>query len=219
VLGIKGRDGAHAEYLTLPARNLVVLPDEVSDREAVFIEPLSAAIGITEQVSVSDNTTIAVIGDGKLGLLCAFALSVYSNKVTLVGKHASKLILAESRGIETALAAKVGHLKTNFDVVVEASGSETGFGAALDLVKPRGKIVLKSTFSGEPTWEAFRVVVDEITVVGSRCGRFEPAIDLLKRGLIDLDGLIVDEFRLEDGVQAIKRASEKGCLKVLLNNH
>lgn len=216
VLGIKGRDGAHAEFLTLPSRNLFQVPDAVSDRDAVFVEPLAAALGIMERIDVGPGTKIAVIGDGKLGLLCTFSLG--SNKVTLIGKHASKLKLAAERGIETMLANRASSLMNEFDVVVEASGSETGFATALDLVRPRGKIVLKSTFSGLPKWEAWRVVVDEITIVGSRCGRFEPALKLLESGKIRLDDMIAAEFPLEDGVKAIERASERGCLKVLLAN-
>lgn len=216
VLGIVGRDGCHAEYLRLPAENLIEVPSRVTDEQAVFAEPLAAAYGITEQVAVSAETRVAVIGDGKLGLLCAMSLKLVSTTVVLIGRHPSKLSIADKAGIEGVLASDADTLGRNFDVVVEASGSESGFAAAAALVRPRGKIVLKSTFHGTPTWPASRIVVDEITVVGSRCGRFGPALELLERGKIDVAPLISDEFPLAEGVAAMDRASERGVLKVLL---
>ncbi len=216
VLGIHGRDGCHAEFLTLPSQNLVEVPNNVSDNEAVFAEPLAAAFGITEQVEIEPDTRVAIIGDGKLGILCAMSLGLKSKNIKLIGRHRSKLAIAESANIEGVLADDIGELGRLFDVVVEASGSESGFETALDLVKPRGKIVLKSTFHGTPTWQASRVVVDEITIVGSRCGRFAPAMELLADGKIKLDDLVSEEFPLTDGLKAIDRASQKGVLKVLL---
>ncbi|MEQ1765513.1 MAG: alcohol dehydrogenase catalytic domain-containing protein [Pyrinomonadaceae bacterium] len=216
VLGIKGRDGAHAEFLTLPARNLIEVPLGVTDEQAVFVEPLAAAIGITEQVEIGPETSVAVIGDGKLGLLCAFAVSLRTKNLIIVGKHEAKLEHAESRDIETVWLPTIGKFEPVFDVVIEASGSESGFATALDMVKPRGKIVLKSTFSGKPQWEAWRVVVDEITIVGSRCGRFEPALTLLNDGKIDLSDMISAEMPLSRGVEAIAEAQKKGVMKVLL---
>jgi threonine dehydrogenase-like Zn-dependent dehydrogenase len=220
VLGIHGRDGAHAEFLTLPTRNLLAVPATVSDDEAVFVEPLAAAYGITEQVGIVTDTKAAVIGDGKLGLLCAFSLSLKAPNLTLIGKHLEKLALAQKNGrnIETVLLQDLSK-NLKFDVVVEASGSESGFAIALDLVRPRGKVILKSTFHGMPTWEASRVVVDEITVVGSRCGRFGPALDLLAKKQVRVDDLISDEFRLQNGVEAMTAAAQKGTLKVLLSNN
>ncbi len=217
VLGIVGRDGAHAEYLSLPSRNLIVMPDNVPDEQAVFAEPLAAAYGIMEQVDVQPETKIAVIGDGKLGLLCAMSLSLKSRNVMLVGKHSTKISIAQKSGVTGVLVADVEpSMFASFDVVVEASGSETGFATAIDLVRPRGKVVLKSTFHGTPVWQASRIVVDEITIVGSRCGRFAPAVELLADGSIDVSPLITDHFALADGVAAMSRAAEKGVLKVLL---
>jgi len=190
VLGIVGRDGAHAEFLTLPARNLLEVPREVSDAQAVFVEPLAAAFGITEQVEIFPETKLAVIGDGKLGNLCAQSLALKSENVFLIGKHKAKLALLKRRNIEVVLLEKTKNLNGFFDVVVEASGSESGFNLALDLLKPRGKLVLKSTFHGEAKWQAWRVVVDEITIVGSRCGRFAPALELLKNKQVDVESLI-----------------------------
>jgi len=217
VLGIVGRDGAHAEFLRLPSRNLLVVPDNVTDEQAVFAEPLAAAYGITEQVEILPETKVAVIGDGKLGLLCAMSLALASQNVTIIGKHPSKIAIAEKSGVEGLLLRDVtATMSRHYDVVVEASGSESGFATAVDLVRPRGKILLKSTFQGTPTWAASRVVVDEITIVGSRCGRFAPALDLLKNGSINVEDLIACEYSLSNGVTAMARAAEKGVLKVVL---
>jgi threonine dehydrogenase-like Zn-dependent dehydrogenase len=216
VLGIVNRDGAHAEFLTLPARNLLIVPDEVTDEQAVFAEPLAAAYGILEQIEIVPETKVAVIGDGKLGILCAQSLRLNSENVFLVGKHHEKMRVAEAKGVEGVLLAAVNKLSRSFDVVVEASGSESGFQTALDLLKSRGKLVLKSTFQGEPKWQAWRVVVDEITIVGSRCGRFAPALELLRDKKVDVESLISEEFPLSEGIRGIERAGERGMIKVLL---
>lgn len=216
VLGIVGRDGCHAEFLRLPARNLLAVPDSVSDEQAVFAEPLAAAFGITEQVEILPETRVGVIGDGKLGILCALSLGLRSDNVSLIGKHRSKLAIAGKRNVEGVLLEDAAKLNGAFDVVVEASGSESGFAAALDLLRPRGKLVLKSTFHGKPEWEAWRVVVNEITIVGSRCGKFAPALDILEKGLVDVEALISENYRLENGVHAVERAGEAGVMKVLL---
>lgn len=181
VLGIAGRDGAHAEFLRLPAVNLVPLPERIADEHAVFTEPLAAACGIMERASITREKKVAVIGDGKLGLLCAQAIALTGAPVLLIGKHTEKLRIAERRGIETATAKKAAARKRAFDVVVEASGSRSAFASALDLLRAGGVLVLKSTFYGTTEMDAARIVVDEISVVGSRCGRFGPALDLLKK--------------------------------------
>lgn len=218
VLGIHGRDGAHAEFLRLPIENLLQVPETVSDSEAVFVEPLAAAYGIIEQVAIPPATRVAVIGDGKLGILCARSLSGSTDGLIVVGKHRKKLALAEKYGNVTGVMLdEAEDLSRSFDVVIEASGSESGFSKALELVKPRGKVVLKSTFHGTPTWNATRVVVDEITIVGSRCGRFPAALELLSNGSIEVEDLVSDEIPLADGVAAMGRAAESGVLKVLLN--
>jgi len=218
VLGIHGRDGAHAEFLTLPGVNLLEVPADVSDEQAVFTEPLAAAYGISEQVEITPETRIAVVGDGKLGLLCAMSFALITANIVLIGKHIEKLSVAKKRNIEGVLLENaVPKLNRRFDVVVEASGSESGFATALDLLKPRGKLILKSTFQGKTNLEMWRVVVDEITIVGSRCGRFAPVLELLKDGLIDVEGLISEELPLENGVQAMHRASRKDVMKVVLS--
>lgn len=203
VLGIVGRDGAHAEYLQLPVTNLIGVPDNVTDEQAVFAEPLAAAYGITERINISDGNKIAVIGDGKLGLLCAMSLALRSPDVTIVGRHSNKMAIAEKAGVQSLLSSEITPSKhRQFDIVVEASGSESGFVTAVELVKPRGTIVLKSTFHGTPTWPASRIVVDEITVVGSRCGRFAPAVDLLDRSKVSVEDLIDTTYPLSGGIAA-----------------
>jgi 2-desacetyl-2-hydroxyethyl bacteriochlorophyllide A dehydrogenase len=218
VLGIKARDGAFAEYLQLPAANLLPVPDEVPDERAVFTEPLAAACSVTERVRVELETRVAVVGDGKLGLLCAQVLKATSGAgVTLVGRHEAKLRIARGRGVRVLKEDELpASFERAFDVAVEATGSPAGLGTALKLLKPRGTLVLKSTFHGTTELNAAPVVVDEISIVGSRCGRFKPALELLRRGAVETDALITDEFPLSDGPRAFERAAEPGVLKVLL---
>src|SRR5947209_16953331 len=216
VLGIAGRDGAHAEFLQLPVGNLLTVPDEIPDERAVFAEPLAAAWGITERANVTKETRVAVIGDGKLGLLCAQALALTGAAVLLIGKHQEKLRIADARGIETEMLDQARKRERAFDVVVEASGAESGFALALDLLRPRGVLVLKSTFKGVTAVDAARIVVDEISIIGSRCGRFAPALELLQDQMVDVESLISEEYALADGVRAMQRATEGGVIKVLL---
>jgi threonine dehydrogenase-like Zn-dependent dehydrogenase len=222
VLGIVGRDGAFAEFLRLPVENLLPVPDGIEDERAVFAEPLAAACGISERVEITDGMRVAVVGDGKLGLLSAQAIKAQTAapgvSVTLIGKHENKLGIAGARGVETALVPELqrSDFEQAFDVVVEASGASGGFALALRLVRPRGTLVLKSTFHGATEIDAARIVVDEISIVGSRCGRFAPALALLARDAIDVASLITDEFALTDGLRAMQRATESGVLKVLL---
>ncbi len=217
VLGILGRDGAHAEFLQLPSRNLLEVPANIPDEVAVFAEPLAAAYGITERVSVDKESKVVVVGDGKLGLLCAMSLALTSDNVILVGKHEGKIAVARRAGVEGILLGEMDRsMRGKADIVVEASGSASGFATAIDLVRPRGTIVLKSTFHGVPEWDASRIVVDEITIVGSRCGRLGAALELLDSGRINVAGMIDGEYRLSDGVAAMRRAADNGVLKILL---
>ncbi len=216
VLGIVGRDGAHAEFLKLPVVNLIPVPDSISDEHAVFTEPLAAACEILEHVSLTKDTSVAVIGDGKLGLLCAQVLATTGAPVTLIGKHQNKLQIAARRGVGILTLDRSKSAKGKFDLIVEASGSSSGFDLALDLVRPRGIIVLKSTFHGKTDFDAARIVVNEIRIVGSRCGRFLPALELLEQHKVDVGSLISEQVALGDGVRAMQRAGEEGVLKVLL---
>lgn len=213
VLGILGRDGAHADYLTLPARNLIPVPDGVADLHAVFVEPLAAACGVLERCPLAPGDRVAVIGDGKLGLLCAMVLAAHGARPLLVGKHAGKLAIAAARGIATATDAP----PRSFDVVVEASGSPAGFARAVELLTPRGTLVLKSTFHGTTPVDSARIVVDELRVVGSRCGRFAPALELLAAGSISLDPLVSEVVSLDQAETALVTAARPGILKVVLS--
>jgi threonine dehydrogenase-like Zn-dependent dehydrogenase len=212
VLGIVARDGAHADYLTLPARNLIAVPEGVSDLHAVFVEPLAAACGVLERCPLAPGDRVAVIGDGKLGLLIAMVLHATGHAPVLVGKHAAKLAIAAAHGIVTTTETPA----RGFDVVVEASGSAAGFARALDLLRPQGALVLKTTVAGTTPVDASRIVVDEIRVIGSRCGRFGPALELLAGGAIDLDPLISDVVTLDRGETALLQAAHPGVLKVVL---
>ena len=213
VLGIVGRDGAHADLLRLPAHNLVAVPDAVPDEHAVFVEPLAAAYGVLERCPIEPGARVAIIGDGKLGLLCAMALAPLGP--VLVGKHPEKLALA--RGIETALVDEARRRGRVFDVVIEASGGVSGFELALDLLQPQGTLVLKSTFHGATPIDAARIVVDEIRVIGSRCGRFAPALELLAHDRVDVGQLISEVVSLDHAEDAMRRAAAPGVLKVLLS--
>lgn len=225
-LGIHHRDGAFAEFLTLPPQNLFVVPDNVNDHQAVFTEPLAAACEILDQVTITPSHKVAVIGDGKLGQLIARVLATTGCELVLIGKHADKLALAAKAGIKTQRygTGSGSDLITNvpnrsFDFVVEASGSADGLQTALELVKARGTIILKSTFHGGAVpVDTTRIVVDEISLVGSRCGRFEKALELLEAGKVDLEPLISAEFDLTEGVNAMALAAKRGMLKVLLRN-
>jgi threonine dehydrogenase-like Zn-dependent dehydrogenase len=218
VLGIHNRDGAFAEYLSLPPQNLLVVPDNVSDRQAVFTEPLAAACEILDQVEINRSHRVAVIGDGKLGQLIARVLATTGCDLSLIGKHANKLELARQAGIKAIeLDALEIDPASRFDFVVEASGSADGLRLALELVRPRGAIILKSTFHGAVELNTSRIVVDEISVIGSRCGRFEQALALLEAGEVDVEPLIANEFNLTEGVKAMAEAQRPGALKILLS--
>jgi threonine dehydrogenase-like Zn-dependent dehydrogenase len=230
-LGISERDGAFAEFLTLPLKNLWEVPEAVSDEEAVFTEPLAAAFQVLEQVHVKPSDRVAILGDGKLGLLIAFVMARQGLNVVLAGKHASKLALAASRGIKTKYSGELQN-RPGYEVVVEATGSPEGLNVAVDIVKPRGAIILKSTFAsrknGEPSEcagevdrrapiDLSRLVVDEITVVGSRCGPFPPALEALAAKRVDVKSLISAVYPFGDVASAFERSQEKETLKVLLD--
>ncbi|MCG8603804.1 alcohol dehydrogenase catalytic domain-containing protein [bacterium] len=215
VLGILNQPGAFAEFAAVPLDNLREVPDSISDSAAVFVEPLAASFEILEQVQIEPRHQVAVLGDGKLGLLIAQVLKLTGCELHLFGKHASKLAIAESFGIKTTAVQELPD--SDYDVVVEASGSPSGFSAALKLVRPRGAIVLKSTYDGNLELDAAPIVIDEITVVGSRCGRFEPAIRALTQDLIHVEPLIDDVYPFDQALEAFERAQEKDSLKVLLD--
>lgn len=217
VLGIRGRDGAFAEYLTLPPENLRFPADSVTDRQAIFTEPLAAACRILDQVAIDASTRAAVIGDGKLGQLIARTLQTTGAQITMIGKHAQKLALAATAGVRTLqFPFSATGEPLSFDLVVEASGSAGGLGLATEIVRPRGTIILKSTFAGEASLNTSRIVVNELKILGSRCGRFEPALALLEQGRIDVESLIAHEFPLSNGVAALNEAAKPGTMKVIV---
>jgi alcohol dehydrogenase len=215
VLGIVKHPGAFREYLTLPERNLHALPDALPTERAVFVEPLAAACEILDQVALPCGAEVAVLGDGKLGLLIALVLNAYGHRVHQFGRHAEKLQIARGAGVATEAAG--GALpEMAYDWVVDATGSAEGLRQAVRMTRPRGMVVLKSTVHGLVGVDTAPVIVNEITLVGSRCGRFEPALDLLSRNLIPVEELISEEFPLADAPRAFERAAQKGVLKVLL---
>ncbi len=200
VLGITGKDGAFAEYLTLPLANLREVPPGVGDLAAVFAEPLAAALEICDQCHIRPSERVAVLGDGKLGQLVARVLSLTGCDLTVVGKHPAKLALLAGLAA-TVTADEAGDLEP-FDLVVECTGSPAGLASAQDLVKPRGRIVLKSIFAGDAALASTLWVVRELTLVGSRCGPTAAALRLLARRLVDVGPLVGGIFRLADGAAA-----------------
>jgi len=216
VLGILNHDGAFADYIAVPQKNLHPVPDSLPDEVAVFTEPVAAAFQIPAQIPIARDARIVVLGDGRLGNLCAQVLARRSDHILVVGKHESKLALLRTLGIATALLD--GALPDRAaDVVVDCTGSETGLPTALRLVRPRGTIVLKTTVAGTQTlaWAPF--VIDEITLVGSRCGPFDEALAALARGEVDVRPLISERLPLSAGVTSLERAQAKGVLKVLID--
>lgn len=217
VLGIVQQPGAFADYVVAPVANLYRVPEGVADTRAVFAEPLAAAYEILAQVPIEPNTRVMVLGDGKLGLLCAMALATATRDLTVLGRHPRKLSRLGTTGARTLTEAPVvgGGQGERFDVVVEATGSPSGLASALDLVRPRGTIVLKSTFAGTPEVDTNRLVIDEIQLVGSRCGPMDVALAAMERGL-DPSWLVDARVPLAEGPDAIRQAAERGTLKVLL---
>lgn len=214
VMGIRGRDGCLTEAVAMPTANLHALPDEVDDDAAVFVEPLAAAFRIGAQLDLRPDDRIAVVGDGKLGLLVAMALRAEGLAPILFGRHDRKRKLAEATGIATRGADE--DLAPHWDVVVDATGSAAGRAAALARVRPRGTLVLKSTVAADGALDLDRIVVDEIRVLGSRCGPFDRAIAALHRGEVDPRPLIDARVPLAQGVDAFTRAATSGTLKVLV---
>lgn len=214
VLGILGRDGAFAEYLSLPDINLIPIPDSIPDDVAVFVEPLAAAYEIFEQTHLARNQTILVLGDGRLGALVALALKGEKYIPIVAGHHREKLARLDELGLDTAEESTV---RDKFDVVIDCSGSEAGFNRAVDLVRARGRIILKSTAAAAAEINLAPVVVNEISVIGSRCGRFQPALDALAAGKIDPRPLIDGAFALDDGIAGFEAAKNPLNFKILLS--
>ena len=214
VLGILGRNGAFAEYLTLPEENLHVVPDDLPDSTAVFTEPTAAAFRILEQVEITQDDRVIVLGDGKLGLLIAQVLSRRTKRLVCVGKHPWKLEVLEELGIKTVRADMP--MERGADFVIEATGSHGGLPRALELVRPEGTVVLKTTVAQPTAIELSTPVINEVRVIGSRCGPFRPALDALTAGAVEVQPLVSETVDLKDAARALQRAQHKDCLKVLI---
>lgn len=216
VLGIVKHPGAFREILTLPEDNLHVVPDSIPTEQAVFVEPVAAACEILDQVRIPKGEAVGVLGDGKLGLLVAQVLQASGAQVHQFGKHRDKLRIAEAVGVTGEISKKVPTSEFNF--VVDATGSAKGLRQAISMCRPRGTVVMKSTIHGEIPIDTAPVIVNEITLVGSRCGRFEPALRMLTKRKIRVDQMISDVMPLSSASKAFERANERGVLKVLLQN-
>jgi threonine dehydrogenase-like Zn-dependent dehydrogenase len=215
VVGIRNRSGAFAEYLVLPATNLHHVPDTIDDRAAVFVEPVAAACRIFEQMDVAPESRVAIVGDGRMGLLVAQVVSTVATRVTVFGRHAHKLAIARSLGVTAVDARSASEVPPRFDIVVDVTGRPEGLGRALHLVRPRGTVVMKSTFHGEAPIESWPIVVDEVTLIGSRCGPFAPALELLAAGDVQVEPLIARVTTLADHASAFAEA--RTALKVLFD--
>ncbi len=217
-LGIRGRPGVFAERVAIPRANLVAVPDSVPDDLAVFAEPLAAALHVLDEVDDRMSSPITVLGDGKLGLLIALAIAAAERPVELVGRHLDKLAIAARAGIPTLLDADLGDRpQARAQLVVEATGSPSGLTRALQLVEARGTIVLKTTTATPAPIDLTPIVVDELRIVGSRCGDMRRAVELLASGRLDPRPLIYARYALDDGVEALDQARRRGALKVVLS--
>ncbi|MFH0821926.1 MAG: alcohol dehydrogenase catalytic domain-containing protein [Pseudomonadota bacterium] len=216
VLGIAGRDGAMAEYLILPAKNLVPVPQGVSDEAAVLTEPLAAALEILEQVKIEPHRRVLVVGDGRLALMICMVLRLTGADLRLVGKHPHKMAAANAVGVTSIPLDRFRRSDDVFDVVVEASGSPSGWDLAVQRVEPRGTIVLKSTYAGGMDFNPAPLVINEITVVGSRCGQFAPALRLLDQGLLNPSSLITGRYSMDEALEAFQAAQDPRHIKVIL---
>jgi alcohol dehydrogenase len=215
VLGIVGHAGAFREYLTLPDHNLHVVPDDIPTEVAVFAEPVAAACEILDQAVIPKSEKIAVLGDGKLGLLVSQVLHAAGYPVLQFGRHRDKLRIAEKKGVVTELVRRTLPV-AEFGYVVDATGASSGLETAVRMVRPRGTVFMKSTVHGSVALDTAPIVVNEITLVGSRCGRFEPAIDLLRSGAINVSDMVSEGLPLSKAGRAFTRAGQAGVLKVLL---
>ncbi len=217
VLGIVKHPGAFREFLTLPIENLHRVPREVSDAHAVFVEPLAAACEILDQVRIPPGAAVAVLGDGKLGLLISQVLCVHGADVHQYGRHPEKLKIAAAAGVDTRMVRNHKLPNAKYAFVVDATGSAKGLRQAIQMTRPRGTVILKSTVHGLAPIDTAPVIVNEITLVGSRCGRFEPALRLLRSGRVRVDGMLSETLPLHRAPLAFRRAEKSGALKVLLH--
>ena len=215
VLGILKRNGTFAEFLSLPEKNLHVIPESVTDQQAVFVEPLAAAFEIIEQIDLNPDWNVAIVGDGRLANLITCVLKLYCSNITCFGKHEKKLEKIKKLGIKTKISIDSNE-EHQFDLVIEAAGNNSGFHDAMKLIKPRGTVILKSTIASKGNLDLTSAVINEIKLIGSRCGTFRPAIEALASKKISIDHLIDSTYPLEKFKEAIEYAKKSNTLKVFL---
>lgn len=215
VLGILNRDGAFAQYLSLPEKNLHVVPDSIKDEQAVFVEPLAAAFEIIEQIHIEPNWEIAIVGDGRLAQLVVRVLKISCPNITCFGRHEKKLELLKKLGIKTKIGIDSNDGK-KYDLVIEATGNDSGFSDTMKLIRPRGTVILKSTIASQNKLDLTPAVVNEVTVIGSRCGIFRPALNALESGSVSVEELVDSIYPLEKFQQAFEHAKKPGAMKILL---
>lgn len=215
-LGIWQKEGCMADYVNLPIKNLIVVPDNLTDEEATLVEPFAAAFEILEQLHIKPADKVAILGDGKLGLNIGLALSTIPCDLIHIGRHQNKLDIVTAQNVSTILSKDL-KVEKIYDVVIDATGSIDGFETAMALVKPRGVLVLKSTVAGDKPLNMAPIVIDEITILGSRCGQFAPAVKFLEKKFVNLKPLIQKTFDAKDAIEAFEYSRQKGVLKVLLN--
>lgn len=216
VLGIANKDGVFTAYVTLPIKNLHLVPETLANEEAIFTEPLAAALQIQQQTHVKPTDKVLVIGDGKLGLLISQSLILTGCELWLASRHEKKQPFHNMLNIKYVTTYNL--TKKYFDIVIECTGNADGFKIALNVIKPRGRLIIKSTYVGNLTLSAATIVVNEITIIGSRCGPFEPALQLFARKLIDVKPLIENTFLLKQGLEALNCAKIHGTKKILIKN-
>jgi threonine dehydrogenase-like Zn-dependent dehydrogenase len=216
VIGISGRDGAFAEYLALPNENLHTIPDSLSNEEAVFVELLAAACEIIERVNFRKESRVVVLGDGRLAAMAAQVVALHSRNPIVLGLNTKKLATFEEVGLRTEIVENKGEIGKDFDIVVDCTGKPTGLPLAVELLKPQGTVVLKSTFHGTLDWNPAPIVINEITVVGSRCGPFEKALTLLTEGKVKTKPFVTAVYDIEDFDKAVQRARHSDSFKVML---
>ena len=216
VLGIVNRHGAFADYLTLPITNLHPIPEHLSTDQATFTEPVAAALEIQEQIAITPDARVLVVGDGKLGQLVAQTLALTGCQLLVIGRHANKLANLATRDIATGFVDALEARYRTFDIAIECTGNAQGFELARQALRPRGTLVLKSTYADQLTFDASALVVDEITLIGSRCGPFPKALDILAKAAVDVSPLIQATYPLAQGIDAFAVAQQRGSQKILL---
>lgn len=216
IIGINGRDGVFAQYVALPNDNLHTIPDNMSDEEAIFAELLAAACEVTERVKFRTDSRVVILGDGRLAAMTAQVVALYSKDPIVLGLNTKKLSTFEKVGLGTEIVENRGGIGKDFDIVIDCTGKTTGLPLAVELVKPQGTVVLKSTYHGTLDWNPAPIVINEVTVVGSRCGPFEKALNLLKERQVQTKPFVTAIYGLEDFEKAVQRARHSDSFKVLI---